>query len=548
MTLRLQISAPGEAPRDVPLLPGRNTIAVAPGEQYRLLGDAGEIPPTVRVLRVGNSMRVTGLPDGQELELGNFFGVCGPDSTCTLAISVTGSAELVVGNETVPLAALGDGSFVLLGGTEEAVAGGAAAAAPGIAAETGPGMSKGAMALLGLLGIGAAAAAGGGGGGGGGGSGAAATGTEGPANATAVLGTTETAPATGAGTASPLPAPAPTPVPAPVLGTPPVATPAPPPPPPADTTRPTLTITDDRTGVANGPVTFTFAFSEPVAGFTSADVSVSGGTAGPLSASPDGQRWTMAVTPTAGVQSGTITVDVGGGAATDAAGNPNVVATRATQAYDTRGPVATVTDDTPAATTSQPVRFRFAFDEPVVGFTAADVVVGGGTAADFELAGDARSASLVVTPPAGAQDGTITVDVPAGAVTDALGNPGVAATRATQAYDTAAPTQGVLAFTALDNQAPQTGFLPPGTATNDRTPTLSLALDALLGAGETLVLTRDGTPIASTTAGAFLTVTDSELPDGPHGYGANIVDAAGNGSVLDLNGPSPGTDFLLLVG
>jgi hypothetical protein len=255
----------------------------------------------------------------------------------------------------------------------------------------------------------------------------------------------------------------------------------------------------------------------------------------------------MTVTPQAGIQAGTITVDVGAGAAADAAGNPSVAAVRDTQAYDTRGPVPSISDATAAATTNQQITFRFAFDEPVSGFTATDPVVAGGTASAFVLAADGRSASLVATPQPGVNAGTLSVDLPAGAMTDALGNPSAAA-RATQAFDTAPPGQRALAFTALDDRAPQTGLLPNGTTTNDRTPTLALTLDAVLGSGETLVITRDGAPILSATSGASATVTDATLPNGPHAYSASIVDVAGNSTVLDLNGGAAGTAFLLIVG
>ncbi len=540
MSLRLQITAPGAAPREVPLLPGRNTIVAAPGEQYRLLGDPGEIPPDLRVLRVGNAMVVTGLPAAQALELGNFFGACRPGSDCSLSIAVTGSTELVVGNETAPLAALPDGSFVLVGAADGSSAS-AVAAAGGGSGDGGPGFGKGALALLGALGI-AAAAAGGGGGGGGGGSAPAASGS------TAVLGATESMPTpmpAQAPAAAAAAAPAPAPAPAPALA--PAPSPAPAPAPAADTTRPTLAITDDSAATTHRPVTVTFAFSEPVTGFTAADVAVSGGTLGPLVASPDARTWTMTVTPQAGIQAGTLTVDVGAGAAADAAGNPSVAAVRDTQAYDTRGPLPVITDATPASTTNQPVTFRFAFDEPVVGFTAADAVVGGGTAGAFVLAADGRSASLVATPQPGVDAGTLSAEVFAGAMTDALGNPSAAA-RATQAFDTAPPRQRVAAFTALDDQAPQTGLLPNGATTNDRTPTLSLTLDAFLGPGETLVIARDGAPIRSTTSGGTTTLTDATLASGPHAYSANIADGAGNSTVLDLNGLAAGTAFLLTVG
>lgn len=525
MPLRLEITPPRGIPREVPLLPGRTRVVASPAEQYRLLGDAGEIPATVRVLRVGNALVVTGLPDGQDLELGNFFGACRPGSDCTLQIAAPGGPEVAVGNESPPLAALRDGSFLLAGpaaaGDEALPVADASGAGPGTG---GGGVTRIGVGLLALLGLGAVAGGGGGGGDGGG--------------STAVAGTTETVPG-GTGSAT-------TPAAGPGGGA--AGGGTPPPVPGPDTTAPTLAITDDTAGAStNRPVTFTFTFSETVDGFAATDVVVAGGTAGALTAAGDGRTWTMTVTPTAGVQDGRITVDVAAGAATDIAGNASAAAPRGTQAYDTRGPGVTVTDDTAAAVTGRPVVFRFAFDEPVTGFDAGDIAVAGGTAAAFAAVGDGRGFSVTVTPAPDVPSGQITVDVPAGAASDALGNASAAATRATQAIDTVAPAQRVGLFAVLDDRAPSTGLLPSGATTNDTTPGLTLILDGPLAAGDTLTLARDGATIGTLRAGATLTVPDGPVPAGPHVYAATIVDAAGNLSTLDLNGVLPGTGFPFAV-
>jgi hypothetical protein len=105
-----------------------------------------------------------------------------------------------------------------------------------------------------------------------------------------------------------------------------------------------------------------------------------------------------------------------------------------------------------------------------------------------------------------------------------------------------------IAVTAFDDHAPQTGLLPNGATTNDRPPTLSLTLDAVLGPGETLVVARDGAPIRCATSGGTTTVTDATLATGPHTDSASIADGAGNSTVLALNGTASGTAFLLTVG
>ncbi|MGI0483729.1 Ig-like domain-containing protein, partial [Geminocystis sp. CENA526] len=95
-----------------------------------------------------------------------------------------------------------------------------------------------------------------------------------------------------------------------------------------DTLAPTLTISDNVPGVANGPVTFTFTFSEAVTGFTADDVTVTNGNKGTFT-TVNGQTYTLVVTPTGGE----ISVNVPAGAAQDLAGN-NSIAANATQVVD----------------------------------------------------------------------------------------------------------------------------------------------------------------------------------------------------------------------
>ncbi len=510
MALRLEITAPGAAPREVPLLPGRTEVVAAPREQYRLVGEAGEIPPTVRVLRVDHALVVTGLPDGQELALEDFFRACRPGADCTLSFSGPGAPEATIANDSPSLAALTDGSFLLHGPAQA----GAAPAAYG-------GTDAGALApwgvgLAALLGIGAVAGAGGGGGGDGGA----------PA---AVLGAGETAPP---GTAPPAAAPSP-----------PAATPAP----PADATAPVLRITDSvATPTTNAPVTFTFAFDEPVVAFDARDVDVAGGARGALVPVQDGRTWTMVVTPQAGVQAGEIVVSVPAGAATDAAGNP-AGAARASQAIDTLGPVATFVDDTPAAVTSRPVTFTLSFSEPAIGLVQEDIALSGGSPGPLLTLTEGLSYAFTVTPPPGVPAGSIVVGLPAGSVTDALGNPNRATPSATQGVDTVAPTQQVAAAAVADNLPPRVGNLVLGEPTNDRTPTLTLTLDALLGPGEALAILRDGGVVSTQSAGQSFSYTDTPLAPGVHVYTATVSDAAGNLRPLDLNGPAPDTGFFFVV-
>ncbi|MCW8209699.1 hypothetical protein D8B24_22465, partial [Verminephrobacter aporrectodeae subsp. tuberculatae] len=80
-----------------------------------------------------------------------------------------------------------------------------------------------------------------------------------------------------------------------------------------DLVRPTATITlTDNALTVGETTTVTFAFSEPVTGFTHDDIVLTdaNGTLGPLTANADGKTWTATFTPTANVNDATNTIRV----------------------------------------------------------------------------------------------------------------------------------------------------------------------------------------------------------------------------------------------
>ncbi len=93
-----------------------------------------------------------------------------------------------------------------------------------------------------------------------------------------------------------------------------------------DLDAPTLGITDNVSGTASGPVTYTFAFTEAVSGFSAADVVVTGGLKGAFTAR-SASLYTLVVNPTASLMS----VGVAAGVAQDLAGNSNLSAAASQQ-------------------------------------------------------------------------------------------------------------------------------------------------------------------------------------------------------------------------
>ena len=94
-----------------------------------------------------------------------------------------------------------------------------------------------------------------------------------------------------------------------------------------DTIAPTVAITSSLAAgaIATGdPITFTFTFSEAVRNFTDADIEVTNGTPGILTADSD-RVYTLVVTPNANF-TGNLTVTVAAASAEDTAGNPSLSA------------------------------------------------------------------------------------------------------------------------------------------------------------------------------------------------------------------------------
>jgi hypothetical protein len=108
-----------------------------------------------------------------------------------------------------------------------------------------------------------------------------------------------------------------------------------------DQSAPTVVISSN-VPVANGvqPAVITFTFSEPPTGFSAANVAVTGGVLGVLTATADPRVYTATFTPPAGVAAGTASIAVTGGY-TDGAGNSGTAGSIPALQIDTVAPTAT---------------------------------------------------------------------------------------------------------------------------------------------------------------------------------------------------------------
>ena len=229
--------------------------------------------------------------------------------------------------------------------------------------------------------------------------------------------------------------------------------------PPAESIPPTVNVTS--ASGAGGAVTFTFTLSEDVGtSFTTDIISVTNGSKGAFT-KLSALQYTLVVTPAAN-SAGNIGVSIAANTFADLVGNKVTVATTASQAFDTRPPTLTVTNDIVAPTASGNVTFTFVFSKDVgTSFTTEDVVVTGGTKGAFTRVSGTQ-ATLVVIPTANTS-GTLNVSVAVGAFSDLAGATNTAAASAQKAFSTIVKTQMTLPV-SFDVATVDYGFIGFGGA------------------------------------------------------------------------------------
>ncbi|MBI2774152.1 MAG: hypothetical protein HYX56_06650, partial [Chloroflexi bacterium] len=290
-----------------------------------------------------------------------------------------------------------------------------------------------------------------------------------------------------------------------------------------DAVRPTVTI-DQAAGQAdpaNGSITYTVVFSEPVTGFTAADVdlTLTGSLAGltpTVGVSGSGTTYTVTVTGFPADVQGTVTASVPAGGVVDLASNTNVASTStdATVGFDSVRPTVTIDQ---AATQLDPTRFQtvqytVVFSEAVTGFTAADVQLSlGGTLAGLTPAvavtGSGTTYTVTVTGlPLGGL-GKITADVVDSAAIDAAGNATVASTSVdnavlydndrpqftvTQSAGQADPTRGPAIVFDVVFREPVSGFDAADVTLGGTLPGVGGLTAVVAGSGDTYTVTVTG--------------------------------------------------------
>jgi hypothetical protein len=312
----------------------------------------------------------------------------------------------------------------------------------------------------------------------------------------------------------------------------------------ADSTPPSVSINQaagqaDPTG--SSPITLDVLFSEPVSGFTGADVSFAGSTAGgtlaaSVSGGPAAYTVTVSGMTTGGIVSASIPADV----AQDAATNTNTASTSTdnTVTFDSTPPSVSINQAAGQVdpTGTSPIAFDVVFSEPVSGFTTGDVSFAGSTAGGTLAASvSGGPAAYTVSVSGMTTGGDVRASIAGAAAQDAAGNPNTASTSVdntvawqpvadstppsvsiNQAAGQADPAFGASVVFTVTFSEPVTGFGPE---------------DVILGgtAGPTTAVVSGGPSVH--------TVTISGM-----GQKGTVTMAIASGGVLDLSGnPNSGS-------
>jgi mRNA-degrading endonuclease toxin of MazEF toxin-antitoxin module len=266
-----------------------------------------------------------------------------------------------------------------------------------------------------------------------------------------------------------------------------------------DGTRPSVVLSSAAANPTNAAFTVTATFSEPVTGFSLADVSVGNGSTSGLSGS--GAAYTFTVTP---VAQGTVTVDVPAGVAVDSAGNTNTAAAQLARSYDASRPGVVLSTSAKDPTSAGSFTVSASFTKPVTGLDLGVVTVENGTASNLQ--GSGQIYTFVVIP---AADGVVTVDLAAGRASDGTGNTNTAAARLSLTSDRTPP---LIAFTSA-----------PAPITAATSATFSFAAD---DPEAVLACSVDGHDFGDCTSPVSLFA----LAAGNHLFEVQATDAAGNSS------------------
>ncbi|WP_225920093.1 Ig-like domain-containing protein [Pseudomonas vanderleydeniana] len=214
-----------------------------------------------------------------------------------------------------------------------------------------------------------------------------------------------------------------------------------------DGVRPTATIVVAIPSLAIGQTSLvTITFSEPVTGFSNADLTVANGNLSAVSSSDGGITWTATLTPTSNITdtSNVITLDNTG--YTDGAGNAGTGTTTSNNyTIDTQRPTATIVVADPVLTLGETSQVTITFSEAVTGFTLADLNASHGSLSNLSSSDGGITWTATFTPDANTNSSTNVITLANTGIADLAGNSGAGTTNSANfSIDTSRPTASIV--------------------------------------------------------------------------------------------------------
>ncbi|ROP58365.1 putative Ig domain-containing protein [Enterobacter sp. BIGb0383] len=271
----------------------------------------------------------------------------------------------------------------------------------------------------------------------------------------------------------------------------------------------------------------TITFSEPVTGFSLANLSVADGTLTNLSSSDGGLTWTATLTPNASVTNASSAVILNYTGITDAVGNANIgTQTSGTISIDTTLPEATIEVSDSALKAGETAQVTITFSEPVAGFSSANLTVTGGVLSNLSSTDGGITWTATFTPNAGVTSASTTIGLDYSGITDLAGNVGVGTTASDSfSIDTAHPLPVSLTLTGI-----------PATEALSYTLVFSEAVTGL-DIGDFSLVNGSGT---TATIGALVALSPTtyriDLTNVTGAGTVQLVFTGNNGGVKDLAG------------
>jgi hypothetical protein len=312
-----------------------------------------------------------------------------------------------------------------------------------------------------------------------------------------------------------------------------------------DTARPTATIVVADTALSVGETSLvTITFSEPITGFTTADLTVANGTVTGLSSADGGITWTGTLTPSASVSDATNLITLNSGGIADLSGNGNIGTTDSNNyAIDTLRPTATIVVADTALSAGETSLVTITFSEAVTGFTLADLTVANGSLSGLSSADGGITWTATLTPSGSVNDATNLIVLANTGVLDVAGNAGTGTTSSNNyAIDTQRPTATiVLADSALSvGETSLVTITFNEAVTGLTTADLTVANGSLTGLSSAdggITWTATFTPTASISdTSNLITLDNTGVQDAAGNFGSGTTDS--NNYAIDTLWPT----------